>query len=373
MRPGIRLLLILLFISVHSLQAADAHVGLRLTNTQWNSDWVITPSPEFGLVWKHFQLTVDGTYGLFEPSNPDINHSIVTRMSLMPMLRLKLFGPFFLSTGVGVSHNFRRDEVILPDGSYEAVSSNNVFSEFRAQLGAQFRMTESIGMFIRGEYSLITNDIRSFAFSFGFASTMQPRQKYAVKPYAVPESKTVESPAQTQTSSPENNLQLLKSKTLLEAIQSFSFVNSKDDILNELNTTLESALIASGYKVISWERVQKTAVSEMISNNLSTESEEKLSYDIKLMKPFDVAQLAYKPLKLHAFIETNMRYEYQSFGGDILVHSAYARVILPSTGEILWASEYNLPESSFLKCKQQIAEDLLNALNKNRQTKKSRR
>lgn len=372
MRSTMRSIIICFLISVSGLRAMDAHVGLRLTNTQWNNDWLITPAPELGLVWNHFQLSVDGTYGLFQPDDPAINHSTITRTSLMPMLRLKLFGPFFLSSGVGISHNFRRDEIILPDGSFDTVSKNNTFSEFRVQFGPQFNINQSLSMYIRGEYSLITNDIRAFAFSFGFSSNMQPRQKFAVKPYSIPEQKPAVQQAPV-SSTPENNLQLLKSKTLLEAIQSFSFVNSKDDIINELNTTLESTLIASGYKVISWERVQKTAVNEMITNNLSTESEEKLSYDVKLMKPFDVAQLAYKSLKLHAFIETSMRYEYQSFGGDILVHSAYARVILPATGEILWASEYNLPESSFLKCKQQISEDLLNALNKNRQTKKSRR
>lgn len=69
-----------------------------------------------------------------------------------------------------------------------------------------------------------------------------------------------------------------------------------------------------------------------------------------------------KKLEITTAIETSLRYTFKAYGGDVLVQSAYVRMIDLETGKVLWATDFNMQDASYRKCKQKLAEQTLAAI-----------
>ena len=325
------------------------NLGMRICNNQWNNKWLITPAPEVSLSTRWFWIGADGTMGSYKPLVGRGGYIFQTRFSLIPMLRIPFIGPFFGAAGYGFSYTFRRVELENTDGKYEISSKEIGKGEIRAFLGMEIPISSKLKIYIKGGYSFINDNNRYFSASFG-TSFIWPKSYSDKKLYIKPPQKER---AKTLATSIKRNL----------LIKRVTFISSEDIITNELNTAIETALVNSGIKVFRWKTVRQNLVQYLDKqtgeNNINADN---ISSPVDTMTSFQIAVRASRLLKLDAIIKTHIRYTYKSYGAGIIVHSAYVKIIQPQSGEIIWATEYNPSNKSFLRCKQKLSKAVLQAV-----------
>jgi hypothetical protein len=142
-----------------------------------------------------------------------------------------------------------------------------------------------------------------------------------------------------------------KHEIIVSSIKKVTLIDTPDPIVNELNSAIETILTQAGIQVLNWEKVKNEIEQKSKTTDAASASSD-----------MEIAIEGSNLLKLDAIIETQMRYTYKSYGGDIWVHFAHLRIVQPSTGQVLFSTQYNIPESTFIRCKQKISGDVLNAL-----------
>ena len=340
----------LLFLLWFGYANGGINLGIRICNNQWNKKWLITPAPEVSLSTRWLWIGIDGTMGSYKPLVGSGGYVFQTRFSFSPMLRIPLLGPFFTAAGYGFSYTFRRVELESTDGKYKITSEETGKGEIRGFFGIEIPIFSRLKIYLKGGYSFIDDNNRYYSASLGtsfiWPNPSSNKKKGYTKLLRKEEIKTPVLPTK---------------KGLL--IKRVTFLSSEDLITSELNAAIETALVNSGVKVFSWRTVRENLVQHLRKqaeeNSINTDD---ISSPVDTMSSLQIAVEASQLLKLDAIIKTWIRYTYKSYGAGIIVHSAYVKIIRPHSGEIIWATEYNPSDKSFLRCKQKLSKEVLQAV-----------
>jgi len=332
------------------LNLSDVHgginLGLRVCNNHWYNHWLITASPELSFSGRWFWIGVDGTFGSHEPTGGQEGRIYQSRWSFIPMLKIPLIGPLFTAAGYGLSSTFRREELEDADGEHRIVTQDKKQGELRGFLGVEIPLSSRVRVYLKGGYAFIDKNNQYYSISVG-TSLIWPKTTTPTR--EIPESLPVEE----------------KSTPSLPHIKKVTILGTKDLIIGELNTAIEVAMSNSGIRVFNWKTIQESV--EQHHDAQKKEIQEKgsdlsSSPPVGTLPPMDVALEAARLLKLDAIVKTQMRYTYETYGGEIIVNSAYVQIIQPDSGEMLWATEYLDSKHSFSQCKKKLSEYVIKAL-----------
>jgi hypothetical protein len=344
-RTRIALLFVLLFQTLRV--KGDVHVGLKTCNNQFDHSWVMTLAPEMALVWKWFSLGLDGTVATYTPSNAPENYQLQMRVSFYPLLRIPL-RRFFLETGYGISKTFVRDEIWTNNSGYRFTADETFHGEFRTDAGCVIPMSDDYRLILKGGYAHQKKTDRFFFVSMGVGFGAHKRAAAIAQESAPPQVADIRPPVESLASS---------------VLKNVSLIGGTDIISGELNAAIEAALVQSGIQVTSWEKI-RTSVEEQFQKQAKAANPKSsfTSLFTDSLNNMEIALYGSKLLPLDAIIETSIRYAYKTYGEDIIVQSAFMKMIDPPSGNIIWAAEYGSPDPSFIRCKQKLITDLLNAI-----------
>jgi hypothetical protein len=334
-------LIVLVFFLLFNRIHGEINLGLNLSNNHWHQKWKTTISPEISYSSNWFWVGVDRTITNYEIDNNNDSYVLYSRLSLIPMLRAPL-GNFFAAIGYGFSYTSRREEITEDNINYKITSSELYKGEIRGSFGVSLPVSSTMKFFIKSSYSYINKNNQFYSISTGISLS------YYKKSFLKDTKKSI-----TKNIIP-----------VTQRIKKISFISNKDKIINELNNTIEVALIRDGYQIIRFDKI-RDSVYQLFKSNQA----EKLnkSNTIPLLEEMDDLDIALKYSHLvdvDVIIQTNLRYNRKSYGGEILVKSAYIQILNPVSGEILWATEYNAPDSPLIRCKLKLSSEVKEAIKK---------
>jgi hypothetical protein len=321
-------------------------LGAAVCNNRMDRDWIMTPALEIAAVSRHFSLGADATIAAFTSKSDPAEYRTMNRLSIYPMVRLP-FRSLFAAAGYGVSKTYVRIETGLGGERYAFSSTETLKGEFRAELGAVWPITRAAGAVLKAGAAVQDGEHQFYFVSIGLDWRTVPS---AAPPQAVAESE----PAAAVP--PDDR------PAGAGGIETVTLISSPDVVLSEMNTAIESALIESGRRVVSWDRI-RTSVSEEMKQRVQPSV--RFPASVEVLDSLSNEEIAFRGARafpLDAVIELAMRYYYKSYGGMVQVESASLRMISPESGTVLWVTEYKLQDTSFIRCKQKLIQDLLAAL-----------
>jgi hypothetical protein len=322
-------------------------LGAAICNNRIDRDWIMTPSLEIAAVSRYLSLGADGTIAAFTSTGNPAEYRTMNRLSVYPMVRLP-FRFLFAAAGYGISKTYLRMETALGGEHYAFSSKETLKGELRAELGAVWPLTAAAGVVLKAGTAAQDGDHQFFFISIG----LDWRASAAASPQRVV----------TESESPSESVPPVDRPAGAGGIESVTLISSRDVVLSEMNTAIESALIESGRRVVSWDRI-RTSVSEEMKQRMQPSVRFPASVEIlDSLSNEEIAFRGSRSFPLDAVIELAMRYYYKSYGGMVQVESASLRMVSPESGTVLWVTEYKLQDTSFIRCKQKLIQDLLAAL-----------
>ncbi|NQT25037.1 hypothetical protein HQ585_06770 [candidate division KSB1 bacterium] len=352
---------------------AEISTGIRVYNNQWHETWLITPAPVLTFSSKWMALQFDGTFGTYSPQAAPYNYIIQSRFSMIPMLRLKV-GPIESGLGYGYAYQFSRNEILNKSDQWEFSSLQENSGEFRFLIGLGFSVSDHLNFHVNGGYHYLNqnNLAYSFGMSIGFKQSISeiPEKESVTDNRPSPDNQSINTversdsqPAIEITNQTKSQVPELEPKATAQ-IKTVCLIGTQDKFINEINASLEAALIKNGTSVLSWDKIkvavrkhhQKMRIEESNGNSSYDDRDDFFMNDMQIF--FNGAEL----FALDAVIDTKLRYIYETYGEEILVNAAYIRVLHPKTGEILIAIEYDKPESSYSECKAALTTQLIQKL-----------
>jgi|GEM_PF-1101101 len=343
------------------------NLGFNVCNNRWNNHWLFTPAPEVSCSGRWFWIGVDGTLGSYTPSND--GYIFQTRFSLMPMVRVPLVGPFFTAAGYGFSYVFCREEFKDANGDYQFTSHTDVGGEIRSFFGMEIPLFARMKIYTKGGYAFINKNHQYYFVSIG-TSLVWPKA-------SVQKQKKINSiltEKNMQRSAVEEEIENLAFQNIREQtpiktertdtkhLTKVAIIGTNDPIINELNTAIEAALIKSEIPVYSWHKIKDMVEKRHQRISVETTQTTESLPSLEFMSPMDIALEGSQLMDLSVIIETQMRYSYKTYGGEILVNSAYARIIQPASGQVLWTTEYTNIHSKFVDVKKTLTTETTKAL-----------
>ena len=364
---SISFILVLLFQMTVPGIHAEICTGIRLYNNQWQETWLMTPAPEVTLSGKWIALQFDGAMGTYIPKAKPQNYILQTRFSVVPMFRLK-FGVLETMLGYGFAYQFRREEQLNDSNQWTFLSPQENSGEFRFLLGLGFSLSEYMNLHLNFGYHYLNKDNMAYSsgLSIGFnkmviqSGSKKPNGERLESLLSPPEKE--DAPRKTQTVIEKKNKR--EATTIPQApkdtirIKTVCLVSTKDEFINEINASIESALIKNGTSVLSWEKI-KEAVWQHYRNTQTSSANNILDQSDFFMTDSQILFNGADLFDLDAAIETRLRYIYETYGGEILVNAAYLRALHPKTGEVLISIDYDNPESTLAECKAFLISELL--------------
>ncbi len=333
---------------VPTLFSADFSLGLKVSNNRWQKTWLFTPAPEFTISYRLLALQVDGTLGTYETVKSVNTFSIQSRFSMIPMIQLTP-GPLVFRLGYGLSYKYLRNESQIASDQYQFFSTKKWEGEFRCSGGISVPVYKNIKINLMGGYDFIDEDNYAFFATGGlsFIAGFQP---------AAPQQKTTFMQPKTLKESKQQSSQL----KLATPIKTISIIKQQDPVFMELNTTIESAFMSNGIEVINWDK-------------LKMDVQNALKQDTSLIKPDDdfeslrtndiqLAAFASKIMPIDAIVQTQLYYDYETYGKDIFVQSASIKLIQPQTGQLLTIIQYDGNRTPFAAFKKKVTEDITRLL-----------
>ncbi|MFH1941550.1 MAG: hypothetical protein ABIL68_05555 [bacterium] len=345
-RTAILSCIISIFSFVFSARA-DINLGLKLCNNRWTGHWLYTFAPELSISGRWFWIEIDGTMGTHAPLTENGGLVYQSRWSLIPMLRIPIFGPFFAAGGYGFCHTFRREDLLTGNGEYSLTSFKSNQGEIRGFIGVSVPISSSMRIYIKGGYSYINRDNRYYSVSVGTSLTWSGN--------SVSYKRDTRKPSVTEIR--ENNV--------TSDIQKITIVGSKDMLVDELNRSVELALMEAGFQVFQWDSVRDTVNQYYDAQKRAARMKNIDPSSIltsEPVNPMDIAIQGARFLKLDAIIDTGMRYAYKSYGGEVIIHSAHARIIHPQSGKVLWSTELDQKNIEFSSLKQRLSREIVRSL-----------
>ncbi len=341
------LFIVVLFVSALPCSGA-LYLGVKMSNTQTHDYWLVTPSPECGASYRWGSLVADGIWGSYAPSEDSEGMITLSRLSLTPMIRLP-WKNTFISAGYGVSGISRRSEM-HDHGALSIISTNKVSGTLRCNAGISLPFRPHVWGTVTAEYLHVDKQFRSFSIGLGVAVSPGPSGVQVASSVLKEEIRRAEKLFEIPELKPMPRVSLGISKVCV--------IRNTDPIANELNSAIEVALIQAGFQVISWDKVASGAEQPLpsLSPNQGEGNADPLARAIQ------IALKKHASLDFSTAVMTSLRYTFKAYGGDVLVQSAYVKIMDLATGNVLWAGDFNSPDASFLRCKQKLSEQTVLAL-----------
>jgi len=365
---------------------AEIHLGVGINHNQWDQQWLTSPTAEFGFSTKWFWLLSDATFGTYQPFQGNADKIMQIRASLTPMLRIPLFRPFYAGAGYGLVTRFGTKERTRSTGQLEKLDYIFNRGELRAVLGMGFVIKSHLKLYVKGGYHYIDNHNKYYSVTAGIGflpSGKKDQPQTADKPDAETLRKNrilYESPPGTpeifeNRATPQDQpppLPVKNTPAIHGPVKTVALVRADDIMINELNTSIEIALNHAGITSISWEKLEEEVREQM---NRMSGHESDTFQELGIPSPdtpsgaLNLAFIATRFIHFDAIIETHLRYIYREYGGEIVIHSAYIRMIDAKSGTLLWAVQYTDKEFGLRECQERVISDLLNALQKMEKSK----
>lgn len=322
---------------------AQVGLGMRACNNHWDNQWILSPSPEVTYQAKWFLLSMDGTLGYFHPSTSPGSTVFISRASMIPMLKLQ-WGPVFLATGYGVSHQFRREDLIGSDNRTHIKEKSRIIGEARALLGLTLPLNNTVSLMLKGGYNYQDANHRYFSVSAGFTFHGTPNLFNRG-----PHKKTIEIKEAGQIRSAVTQQSPFKKAT---------FIKSDDPITSEFNRSIESALMIKGIETYDWATLRHQLIDHL---SQTVEDAEK---EVHTLSPIDLTLKGAELLNIGLLVDSQLRYNYQTYGGNIFIQYASLRLIRIRDGKVLWTGHLEGGKRKFPEVKRMMAAALLEQLNR---------
>jgi len=347
-----KLFAIFLFtILLESISAfASVQIGLKITNSKTHNYWLLTPSPDLELSGRWLSLSLDGMVGSYKPPADADGFVILSKFSVVPMVQLRI-KRMFVSAGFGFTNIFRREELHDPDGNLSITSGQIQRGEFRTHLGFRIPFKPNLAMVLKTGYSYIDKQYQSISAGLNMEFTLFP--SVGIGKPLIPKEET------GKTEKPRASALHPVPAAVHADFSQVCVVEDQDRVVNELNNAIEVAMIQAGVQVISWKKILSTVLPNAtvavstISNAKETD---------RVSSGMQIALQQYKQLGITTAIETSLRYTFKAYGGDVLVQSAYVKMIDLATGNLLWGTDFNMQDASLVRCKQKLAEQTIAAM-----------
>ncbi|MCK5149229.1 hypothetical protein KAR48_20915 [bacterium] len=349
------LLLILLFVIPSFAQVG---FNIRMCNNQIDKHWIMSAAPQITLSNNWFALCLDGTIFYYHPESSPESTIFLTRMSIVPMLKLQ-WKIFYLAAGYGIAHQFRREDLLSNEHQVEITEKNEFKGEARFICGIELHLSGSVSIVVKGGYNYINDKNHYYSASVGLnfhaphnvspkiSTPLTPQEK--IDNIFVPE---IRKKAVTNKKVVTNNS---KTDTIITSnIKSAVFLKSEDPVINELNTFLEASLKNSSIQIFDWNKIKQT-----VEDHYKNQQIEDAQRQVHLKTNYELMMLGGTALGIDVMIETQLRYRFKRYGGDILVQFASIRMISSTNGKVLWAGSFKGNNKKLAELKYTIAEELL--------------
>lgn len=328
------------------------YAGLKGCNNYWQKNWLMTPAAEVTLTGRYIALSMDGTFGAFNAPSPGAVSFFQSRASIVPLLRLPVFKSFFISAGYGLTHVFRRDDLISGTGAADIVNTSEFSGELRAESGLGFSLGSRMSLLVKGGYSYITGTNYAFYVSTGLlfksggrghaAATAAPQQLPPPAPLKQ-ESQSLAAPAEKKTDEKKTNEEEKEPGEPELHFRKAAVIHASDFIIAEFNVFIESLLAERGVTIFDW-------------NVLNTVLKDQEIY------PEDtgtVSRIAKDRFGIQAVVETALRYAYtDSYGGGVRVAHASVRILDTAGSRVIGVLTFDSGDASFDACKRYFKEHI---------------
>lgn len=343
----------LLFLVCCNLLFASTTVqfGMKMSNNQTIDYWLLTPSAEIEFGSRRLCLSLDGWVGTYTPALDANGYTVMSHFSAIPMVRIP-YKRFVASAGYGLSNIYRREEIHNAGGNLLITSGQIQHGALKAHLGYLIPYQSNLSIVLKTGYSYVDKNLSSFSAGLGIEFSGTSNQSAPVD-----RRKIVAYQTTISEQAPEKNPEPVR--PIKAKLSRFCIIENSDKVVNELNSTIEVVLIQSGMQVIAWNKILEAY------NQNASKADKIVSASGEVPRPPTGMQIALetcKMMELTTAIETSLRYTFKAYGGDVLVQSAYVRMIDLSTGNVLWATDFNMQDASYRKCKQKLAEQTLEAI-----------
>lgn len=330
--------------------AGELYIGLNSANNQWEKKWVYTALPEIGISFKYMTLGMDGTFVGYSVDNPfhqgESDYIFRTRVSVHAMAQIPLRN-LFLQVGYGVASNFRREERCGIDMNgipqYNFTSFENFHGEFRMATGVKIPISSHYAFLLKGGMAQQEKQSRFFFAGIGLA--IRPGN------------------ASTLPSVSPEQFSPNPTKSLSTRLQRMSIIGARDQIHAEFNTAIEIALLKANVEVLAWEKLRLTVEEKMLQEARKIDPKFlKSALPIDSLSEMEIGIRGAQEIPLDGLIQTNIRYFYKTYGGDVLVQNASVSIVDPQTGKVLWIKDYQFENLLLERCKERVISDLLHAI-----------
>ncbi len=329
---------------------ASIQIGLKMTNSKTHNYWLLTPAPDLEFSGRWLSLSIDGIIGTYIPPADAAGFVMFSKFSAVPMVQLRI-KRMFISAGFGFSNIFRREELHGTDGNLSITSGQIQRGEFRTHLGFRIPLKPNLSLVLKTGYSYIDKQYQSMSGGMNVEFILFPSAVNGMSPIL----KT----AAVGNEKPKKSVVQPLPVTVHPDFSRVCIVENQDKVVNELNEAIEVALIQAGVQVMSWKKILLAAnPNGTVAVSTSSNSNE----TDKTTAGMEIALQNYKPLGITTAIETSLRYTFKAYGGDVLVQSAYVRMVDLLTGNLLWGTDFKMQDASLLRCKQKLAEQTVAAI-----------
>ena len=341
------------------------YLGIRGCNNNLSNRWIITAAPEISISSNWFLISADGTMRSYPPISGNGGYILHTRFSIIPMLRLKLFGPFFLSTGYGASYCFHREVTRDINNQWHIFSNEKIQGELRGILGVEIPFSASLKVLLKGGASFINKDHKYFSIGVG-TLLLLPRVKHEK---AGDQVNVLSGDLEEIQATSNKNVDLtdidkiIKNEEPQKSISRVTIIKNENLVEEELNTAIKISLINSGIKVINWNKIYDSLYVKYEEESLN-KSSSKTYTSIDQISKMDIAMRGAPMFNLDAIIATKVRFSYKSYGEKLIVHSVSIRMIDPTSGSLLWADLIEDSKKNFTYYKKEISRKLIEAIKK---------
>jgi hypothetical protein len=327
-RLTIVLMILLTGHSTLRLRAAEWQTEASVRNNDFGDGWILTPAGGIAVSWKWLRLGADASIASYTPAEFPNDYRSRTRVSLVPMLRLPL-GRFFVQAGCGIAASSVRRQIWTGGESYRFDSEEGFRGELRGEAGVRLPVFESCGLILKGGAAGEGSKGRFFYAGLGFGiRTSQPRAVAAAE--------------RPMDGEPDG------SAAAASGVRSLSVVGGTDDVSRRFSVAIESALIRSGIEVVDWNRLKATVDERLRAEAKAVNPRQSLNH--LFTDSLSAAELAFHAADLHpidAIIETGVRYTVRAYGEEPVIESSRIRLIIPSTGAVVWSAGFDSPDPSF--------------------------
>jgi hypothetical protein len=327
-RLTIPLMILMTGLAMPRLRAAEWQMEASVRNNDFGDGWILTPAGGFALSWKWLRIGADATIASYTPAEFPSDYRSRTRVSLIPMIRLPL-GRFFVQAGCGIAASSVRRQIATGGESYRFESDEGFSGELRGEAGVRLPVFESCGLILKGGAGGEASKGRFFYAGLGFGIRTSPPRTIAA----------AERPLDGEP---------VGSAVAASGVRSVSVVGGTDDVSRRFAVAIEAALIRSGIEVIDWNRLKATVDERLRAEAKTTNPRQALNR--LFTDSLSAAELAFRAADLHpidAIIETGVRYTVRAYGEEPVIESSRIRLIVPSTGAVVWSAGFDSPDPSF--------------------------